>query len=48
MGLLLPLAIDLFEAKRHLGFTAAAPVLVLAGGVSLRWILLVAGQGGLK
>jgi protein NrfD len=44
MGLLVPLAMELLEARRHLPFVALAPVLILAGGLALRWILLVAGQ----
>jgi formate-dependent nitrite reductase membrane component NrfD len=48
MGLLVPLAMDLVESRRHLAFTAAAPVLVLAGGLALRWVLLVAGQRGMN
>lgn len=47
-GLLVPLAMDLAEARRHLRFTAAGPVLVLLGGLALRWVLLVAGQGGVS
>ncbi len=44
MGLLVPLAIDVIEARRHLAFVAIGPVLILSGGLALRWILLVAGQ----
>ncbi len=43
-GLLVPLAMELLEARRHLPFVALVPVLVLAGGLGLRWILLLAGQ----
>lgn len=43
-GLLVPLAMELLEKRRRLPFVAVIPVLVLAGGVGLRWILLVAGQ----
>lgn len=44
MGLLVPLVMELLERRRHLPFVALVPVLILAGGVALRWILLVAGQ----
>ncbi|MDL1952132.1 hypothetical protein FBQ97_20310 [Acidobacteria bacterium ACD] len=43
-GLLVPLAMELLEKRRRLPFVAVIPVLVLSGGVALRWILLVAGQ----
>jgi len=42
-GLALPLFIELFEARRRIHF-ALAPALVLIGGLSLRWILVLAGQ----
>ena len=44
MGLLVPLAMELLESRRHLPFVALVPVLVLCGGLALRWILLAAGQ----
>jgi formate-dependent nitrite reductase membrane component NrfD len=44
MGLLVPLAMEVIEARRQLPFVALVPVLILAGGLALRWILLVAGQ----
>ena len=43
-GLLVPLAMEFLESRRHLRFLALVPVLVLAGGLALRWILLAAGQ----
>ncbi len=43
-GLLVPLAMELLESRRNLPFVALVPVLILAGGLALRWILLVAGQ----
>ena len=43
-GLLVPLALELAESRRHLAPTVASPLLVLAGGLSLRFILLMAGQ----
>lgn len=44
LGLLVPLLMEAFEAKRHLRFTVMLPVLILSGGLALRWILLTAGQ----
>jgi formate-dependent nitrite reductase membrane component NrfD len=43
-GLLTPLVLEMLEAKRHLRATLMAPVLILVGGLSLRWVLLLAGQ----
>lgn len=44
LGLLVPLVMEAVEAKRHLPFAAILPVLILSGGLALRWILLSAGQ----
>ena len=44
LGLLVPLVMEAIEAKRHLPFAAILPVLILSGGLALRWILLSAGQ----
>ena len=44
LGLLVPLAMEAIEAKRHLPFAVMLPVLILSGGLALRWILLAAGQ----
>jgi protein NrfD len=43
-GLIAPLLIDIFEIKRKLNWTAVPAVLVLVGGLALRWILVQAGQ----
>lgn len=43
-GLLVPLAMEFLESRRHLPFIALVPVLILTGGLALRWILLAAGQ----
>ncbi|MBK9064327.1 MAG: polysulfide reductase NrfD [Acidobacteria bacterium] len=43
-GLLVPLAMEFLESRRHLRFIALVPVLILTGGLALRWILLAAGQ----
>ncbi len=44
LGLLVPLVMEAIEAKRHLPFAAILPVLILSGGLALRWVLLSAGQ----
>ena len=44
LGLLVPLLMEIVEAKRHLPFAAILPLLILTGGLALRWILLTAGQ----
>jgi formate-dependent nitrite reductase membrane component NrfD len=43
-GLALPLAMEGLERKLRLAPSVAIPVLILIGGVSLRWILVAAGQ----
>ncbi|WP_242343431.1 NrfD/PsrC family molybdoenzyme membrane anchor subunit [Anaeromyxobacter terrae] len=43
-GLAVPLLMETLESRLHLGATRIAPALVLAGGLALRWILVVAGQ----
>jgi len=43
-GLLVPLLIEGVESVRGLRPSFAAPLLLLLGGLSLRWILVVAGQ----
>jgi len=43
-GLAVPLAIEAFESLRGLRPTYVAPLLLLVGGLSLRWILVAAGQ----
>jgi formate-dependent nitrite reductase membrane component NrfD len=43
-GLAVPAALELLELRLHLRATWVAPALVLAGGLSLRWILVAAGQ----
>jgi formate-dependent nitrite reductase membrane component NrfD len=44
VGLAVPALLSVLEHKLHLRFTLVAPALVLVGGVSLRWILVAAGQ----
>lgn len=43
-GLAIPLLLATLEARLRLRTTLAAPLLVLAGGLALRWILVAAGQ----
>jgi len=43
-GLLLPLGLEALERRLHLKATVVYPVLVLLGGLSLRWIFVAAGQ----
>ncbi|MFH1277307.1 MAG: NrfD/PsrC family molybdoenzyme membrane anchor subunit [Candidatus Eisenbacteria bacterium] len=43
-GLAVPLALESVETRRSVSPTLLAPALVLIGGLSLRWILLAAGQ----
>lgn len=43
-GLAVPLALEVTESRRKLLPTASAPLLILAGGFALRWILVAAGQ----
>ena len=43
-GLAVPLLMELVERGRKLRPTRLAPVLILIGGLSLRWIIVLAGQ----
>lgn len=43
-GLVVPFLTEAVEARKHLRPTRAAPVLVLVGGLALRFILVSAGQ----
>ncbi len=44
VGLVAPLTLKVIEHRRHLSPILVTPLLVLAGGFALRWILVVAGQ----
>ncbi|MGD8414678.1 MAG: polysulfide reductase NrfD, partial [Candidatus Latescibacterota bacterium] len=44
VGLIVPLVMEVVERKRHLRPAVMTSILILVGGLSLRWILLVAGQ----
>jgi protein NrfD len=43
-GLAVPFLLEALEARLRLRMAIAAPVLVLAGGLALRWIMVMAGQ----
>ena len=43
-GLVVPFLMEWVESSRQLAPSRVAPVLVLVGGLSLRWILVLAGQ----
>ncbi|MBM4394061.1 MAG: polysulfide reductase NrfD [Deltaproteobacteria bacterium] len=43
-GISVPLAFEALEIRRKLAFVAVAPVLVLVGGLSLRFVLVLSGQ----
>jgi formate-dependent nitrite reductase membrane component NrfD len=43
-GLVVPVLLEILEARLHTRVTAVAPLLVLGGGLALRWILVAAGQ----
>jgi protein NrfD len=43
-GLGVPLLLGMLEARLRLPMTRVAPLLVLAGGLALRWIMVAAGQ----
>jgi formate-dependent nitrite reductase membrane component NrfD len=44
VGLVVPFLVETLESRLHLRATAVAPLLVLAGGFALRWIMVAAGQ----
>jgi len=44
LGLVVPLAMEIIERKRHMRPAIMTSTLILVGGLSLRWILLAAGQ----
>jgi len=43
-GLLVPLGLNLMELRHRMAATLASPLLVLVGGLSLRFVLVAAGQ----
>jgi formate-dependent nitrite reductase membrane component NrfD len=44
LGLVVPFSMEVIEQKRGAKPAIITSVLILIGGLSLRWILLVAGQ----
>lgn len=44
LGILLPLALQLLAVNHKVKHTALAPILVLAGGLTLRFVIVYAGQ----
>lgn len=46
-GLGVPMALETIESKRHLRPALLAPVLLLIGGLALRWIFVLAGQAAI-
>ncbi|MBI2213693.1 MAG: polysulfide reductase NrfD [Acidobacteria bacterium] len=46
-GLIVPLAIELAETQKGWRPAIVAPVLLLVGGLALRWILVLAGQASI-
>jgi formate-dependent nitrite reductase membrane component NrfD len=44
LGIVLPLVIQTLAVTRHVAHTPVAPILVLAGGLALRFVLVSAGQ----
>lgn len=43
-GLMVPLMLELIEIRRRMVPTLITPILILVGGISLRFILVIAGQ----
>ena len=44
LGIVLPLAIQSLMAARRIGHTLVAPMLVMGGGLALRFVIVAAGQ----
>lgn len=44
LGILIPLALQFLESRHRIAHTVVAPVLVIAGGLALRFIVVQAGQ----
>jgi formate-dependent nitrite reductase membrane component NrfD len=44
LGLVIPLAMQVLAARDLMQHTAIAPIMVMAGGLALRWVLVSAGQ----
>ena len=46
VGLVIPFVVKVVEHAAKLQPTRLAPILVLVGGLSLRWVIVLAGQAG--
>ena len=44
LGIVIPLIIQLLAVRHWIQHTPIAPIMVLAGGLALRWVLVLAGQ----
>jgi len=44
LGLITPLVLELLEVRKVIKFTVAVPILVLIGGLFLRFVFVYAGQ----
>jgi protein NrfD len=44
LGIVIPLVIQVLAARRLIQHTPIAPIMVMAGGLALRWVLVSAGQ----
>ena len=44
LGIVVPLVIQLLAARHVIQHTPVAPLLVMAGGLALRWVIVSAGQ----
>ena len=44
LGIVVPLIIQLLAARHVIEHTPVAPLLVMAGGLALRWVIVSAGQ----
>jgi len=44
LGIVIPLIIQLLAVRHWIQHTPIAPIMVLAGGLALRWVIVSAGQ----
>ena len=44
LGIVIPLIIQVLAARHLVQHTPIAPIMVMAGGLALRWVLVLAGQ----
>ena len=45
LGIVIPLIIQLLAARHWIQHTPIAPIMVMAGGLALRWVLVLGGAG---